>query len=285
MNLHDQFKKVVDEIIKRVKNPGGDPLYMEDIAAALDMSREYFSRLYNGKHPIRQKHINDLVLHYPQIKDLASDFHLGEPEPETYQVKRRRHKENSVDQFLVPFVDIPAQAGYKKAYQQRDYIASLKKYPILPDVDPTGAVWRYFQVEGDSMEPEIMSGDVLLCSQVNREDWAYLRDKHTHVVVTDEQLWIKDIHKEDDEQWILLSQNLHYKPFVVKVEEVKQVWVMRRHVKARAKKHVMYDMDKVRKMLNLDRQQSPDRIEKQKANLHPFEPLKDKKQTEKHKGK
>jgi phage repressor protein C with HTH and peptisase S24 domain len=165
-------------------------------------------------------------------------------------LEQLRNNKLSDEPYLVPFVDIPAQAGYTKAYQQRDYIATLKKYPILPDVDPTGAVWRYFQVDGDSMEPEIQPGDTLLCSQVQKEDWFEIKDMHTHVVVTDDQLLIKDVHPDPDElEFWLMSQNPTYDPFIVKARDVKQIWVMRRHIKGRAKKHRMYNIEEIRKKL------------------------------------
>jgi phage repressor protein C with HTH and peptisase S24 domain len=185
----------------------------------------------------------------PELK--AFNFFQNVPnqanEPFVNYLEQRRDLKSNDDPFLVPFVDVPAQAGYTKAYQQRDYIASLKKYPILPDVDPTGAIWRYFQIEGHSMEPTFLPGDVILCSQVPREDWSDFKNFYTYVVVTDDNLWIKDVYRESEREWILLSQNAE--PFSVKVEEVKQLWVMRRHVKARAQKHNMYNMEEVRKKI------------------------------------
>jgi phage repressor protein C with HTH and peptisase S24 domain len=214
-------------------------LTMEAAAEKLNISR---GTLYN----------------YIKLEELDADFvqnvqdKLGidlNPDPIPFIEQRRNNKLND-DPYLVPFVDVPAQAGYTKAYQQRDYIASLKKYPILPDVDPTGAVWRYFQVDGDSMEPEIQAGDTLLCSQVPKEDWFDIKDKHTHVVVTDDQLLIKDVHPDPDElEFWLMSQNPIYDPFIVKARDVRQIWVMRRHIKSRAKKHRFYDMDEIRKKL------------------------------------
>jgi phage repressor protein C with HTH and peptisase S24 domain len=165
-------------------------------------------------------------------------------------LEQLRNNKLSDEPYLVPFVDIPAQAGYTKAYQQRDYIATLKKYPILPDVDPTGAVWRYFQVDGDSMEPEIQAGDTLLCSQVPKEDWFEIKDMHTHVVVTDDQLLIKDVHPvEEEKEFWLLSQNPAYDAILKKAEDVRQMWVMRRHIRSRAKKHRMYNIEEIRKKL------------------------------------
>jgi phage repressor protein C with HTH and peptisase S24 domain len=164
-------------------------------------------------------------------------------------LEQRREQKNNDEPYLVPYIDIPAQAGYTKAYQQRDYIATLKKYPILPDVDPTGAVWRYFAIAGTSMETEFKEGDIILCSQVNSEDWQDIKNYHTHVIVTDEDLLIKDIYRESTKEWILLSQNEEFPPTIMKVEDIRQVWVMRRHVKARAKKNRMYDITQIRKQL------------------------------------
>lgn len=173
----------------------------------------------------------------------------GVNEPQQPYWKTLQQQKNSDEPYLVPFVDIPAQAGYTKAYQQRDYIATLKKYPILPDVDPTAATWRYFQVDGDSMEPELQRGDVLLCSQVPDMDWDNFRQMHTYVVVTDTQLLIKDVYRANEEYWALLSQNEHYEPIFIRNSDVRQLWVMRRHVKARAFKHRKYDIDAINKAL------------------------------------
>jgi phage repressor protein C with HTH and peptisase S24 domain len=151
--------------------------------------------------------------------------------------------------FLVPFVDIPAQAGYTKAYSDIDYIETLKHYPILPDVDPMGATWRYFQVEGDSMEPEIRAKDTILASLVIKEDWPDIKDFYTHVIVTESELLIKDVFKDSTKKWILLSANPDYPARSINLEEIKQVWVLRRHVKNRITKHQQYDIKQIKKTL------------------------------------
>lgn len=164
-------------------------------------------------------------------------------------IKKRRAAKIESNVFLVPYVDVKAQAGYTKAYSNIDYIVTLKHYPILPDVDPTGATWRYFQVEGNSMEGEIRDGDTILASLVIRDDWTNIRDFYTHVVVTDDNLVIKDILKESDASWILLSQNEAYEAKRVKVADVRQLWVMRRHVRNRVNKTRIYDLKEIKKQL------------------------------------
>lgn len=194
------------------------------------------------------------------IRKISEIYNKENGNSKSYIEQRRELKSND-EPFLVPFVDIPAQAGYSKAYQQRDYIATLRKYPILPDVDPAGAVWRYFQVDGDSMEnpnPKdgedegIRAGDTILASQVPKEDWNQFANLYTYVVVTDENLWIKDVDRqmfEDESLWVLISRNQEHLPFTVSVKDVRQLWVMRRHIRNRAKKHRLYDLNEIRKKL------------------------------------
>lgn len=77
MALKDEFKKVVDEIITTVKRDDR-PILMEEIAGDMSITREYFSRLYNGKHDIKPKHIKDLLLRYPEVAHITSDITLKE---------------------------------------------------------------------------------------------------------------------------------------------------------------------------------------------------------------
>jgi|GEM_PF-1646598 len=221
-----------------------------DLARENDYATSVISEIKAGRMAPPEKLLNFLNEKYQVSPDYIyyGNGNIYIVEAKNY-IEQRRDNKLIDEPFLVPFIDVPAQAGYVKAYDQVDYIKTLKRYPILPDVDPTGAVWRYFQVEGESMEPEFMKGDVILASQVNKEDWNDFKQYYTYVVVTDTQLWIKDVYRESDKQWILLSQNEEFKPETIKVEEVKQLWVMRRHIKARAKKHKLYDIDAIRKQL------------------------------------
>lgn len=214
-----------------------------------DLTMEVAAKKLNISRGTLYKFTNDEQLEEEFVQNVHDKLGIDLNEPAIPYTIRRREQKLTDEPYMVPFVDIPAQAGYTKAYQQRDYIASLKKYPILPDVDPTGAIWRYFQIEGTSMEPEFRAGDVILSSQVNSEDWQEVKNYHTHVIVTDEELLIKDVYRDSPKEWILLSQNEEVEPRLIKVENIRQVWVMRRHVKARAKKNRMYDIEKIKKQL------------------------------------
>jgi phage repressor protein C with HTH and peptisase S24 domain len=127
-----------------------------------------------------------------------------------------------------------AQAGYVKSYEQVDYLNSLEKYSLPPGVNPTGAVWSYFEVDGDSMEPTLYAGDMVLASMLPQEDWNDIKNFCVYVILADDKLMVKRIYKKSAAEWVLISDNEEgYPQVLLPVSSVKQVWVFRRHIRSR----------------------------------------------------
>ena len=101
-------------------------------------------------------------------------------------------------------------------------------------MNPVGAVWRYFEIVGDSMEPTLSAGDLVLATMVPVEDWRDLKDFCVYIIHTADQLLIKRIYKKSDTEWVLISDNEDlYGQVVLKVEDVKQLWLFRRHIRSK----------------------------------------------------
>lgn len=174
-----------------------------------------------------------------QRRDLESDY-----------LKQRRAQKNTSLPYLVPLVPMKAIAGYVKSYDQIEFLDTLEKYSLPPGVSPIGAIWQYFEIAGDSMEPTFQSGDVVLASQVPFDDWQHIRNFYVYIILTEKDLWIKNVYAESKEEWILISENeTAYKPFVVKVADIRELWVMRRHIKKELTREKDFDIDKIRKQL------------------------------------
>jgi phage repressor protein C with HTH and peptisase S24 domain len=148
---------------------------------------------------------------------------------EPYLIQRRRQKGQDKP-FLVPLVPFKAQAGYARSYGNIDFINTLEMYPILPGIDPTGALWRYFEVQGDSMEPGLFERDLVLVSMVPHDDWTDVKKEQVYVIVTDEEVLIKLIFPVDREAWILRSSNKRHKDRKIDVKDIKELWYFRRLV-------------------------------------------------------
>jgi phage repressor protein C with HTH and peptisase S24 domain len=135
---------------------------------------------------------------------------------------------------MVPLVGIKAQAGYIKGFEQVDYMDTLEQYSLPPGVNPIGAVWRYFEIDGESMEPTLYAGDVVLATLVPVEDWNDTKNFCVYVIHTADQLLIKRLYNKSDSEWVLISDNEEAAPQVLlKKEDVKEIWFLRRHIRNR----------------------------------------------------
>lgn len=150
-------------------------------------------------------------------------------------LEERRIKKNQAQPYMVPLLPVKAYTGYVKSYDQTDYLSTLEQYALPPGINPIGAIWRYFEVGGDSMEPTFYSGDVVLGSQVAQEDWTQLRNFYIYIIVTTERVMIKRIYMKSSMQWVLISDNeKQYPQQLQDVDEVKELWVFRRHINKKA---------------------------------------------------
>lgn len=145
-------------------------------------------------------------------------------EPSKSYLEKRRQKKGLSDPYMVPMVPVKAQAGYARSYSNTDFINELEGYPILPGVNPTGAIWRYFEVQGESMEPRLFEHDIALVSMVPYEYWREAKIGDIYVIVTNEVVLIKKLLHKTDTEWVLESVNKRHKQKKILIEEIKELW-------------------------------------------------------------
>jgi phage repressor protein C with HTH and peptisase S24 domain len=157
--------------------------------------------------------------------------------------ERRRKQKVKENPYLVPFMPVKAQAGYVRAIDQEVFIDTLERYALPPGVNPQGAVWRYWEVEGDSMEPAFHSGDIILTSQVHQLDWENLRNFYLYVIVTQDRVLFKRLYAKNELEWVLISENEElYPQQLLPVEYIKEVWVYRRSIVNKAPPTKMFEI-------------------------------------------
>ncbi len=221
-------------------------LTQEEFAVALDITRELVNKMEKGKTKVSkatslriekfmQERKSESFSHevnvLGQISSQQDNFNSSLP----YYLQRRQQKTEKVS-LLVPLVGIKAQAGYVKSYEQVDeYMDTLEKYSLPPGVKGEGAVWSYFEVDGDSMEPTFYAGDVILASMVHTEDWQEIKNFCVYVILTADSLLVKRIYRKSSTEWVLISDNEEaYPQRIISVADIKELWVLRRHITAKA---------------------------------------------------
>ena len=217
-------------------------LNQEDFGRKIGYSREVVSKVENGKME-PSKWFVESVLQFQNDQVFQDTRHdvkiLGKFSQEPKKLgkpffKQMHTLKNLPLEYLVPLIGIKAQAGYVKGFEQTDFIETLEKYSMPPGVNPKGLEWSYFEVDGDSMEPSLSAGDILLTSLLAHEDWNEIKNFCVYVILTDEQLLVKRVYRKNDKEWTLISDNSEMNPKVnLDVSKIKQVWTLRRHIRSK----------------------------------------------------
>lgn len=217
-------------------------LSQTDFARKLGLSREVINKMESGKmkpskktfvkvQTFLQNHQNTTNFGDVNILGKSSQGDEKRTKPKSF-LSQRLDSKNGAHLFLVPLVGIKAQAGYIKGFEQVDYMDTLEQYSLPPGVNPIGAVWRYFEIEGESMEPTLTAGDVVLATLVPVEDWNETKNFCVYVIHTADQLLIKRLYNKSDAEWVLISDNEEVAPqHLIRKEDVKEVWYLRRHIR------------------------------------------------------
>lgn len=214
-----------------------------EFAQKIGLTRELVNKMESGKAKISKRTAERVksFLEQHQLPDFSQDVNISKTnspsgkKPSQAYLLHRRDQKNEDTLYMVPLIGIKAQAGYIKGHEQVDYVEQLEKYSLPPGVNPAGAIWRYFEIDGDSMEPTLGAGDVVLATMVPAEDWGDIRNFYVYVLLTNDRLLIKRIYKKSNTEWILISDNEEAYPQVnINVSDVKQIWLFRRQIRSRA---------------------------------------------------
>lgn len=121
---------------------------------------------------------------------------------------------------------IKAQSGYMLARAQSQEAPDDLETISVPGYQ--GRTVRAFEVAGDSMQPIINQGDLVIATYTERLD--LIQPKHVYVVITDELVTVKRLRGpvKKNEPLELLSDNRYYDPFLVPQKDVREIW----HVQA-----------------------------------------------------
>ena len=139
--------------------------------------------------------------------------------------------DNDSEEILV--VPIKAQAGYFRSGRDTDV---LRAYGTLKLPGFDGKTYRAFEVDGDSMEPTIGSGDFLICDFV--EHWDLVKPGHVYIIETVDEFICKRLRGPlpDGKPIEMLSDNTFYEPYVIGYDRVVEIWQVRgqltRHIPA-----------------------------------------------------
>ncbi|WP_281540320.1 XRE family transcriptional regulator [Maribacter aestuarii] len=129
---------------------------------------------------------------------------------------------DSSDSDNMVLVNAKAAAGYPQNISDTSWYRQLPAFD-LPIPEFRNATYRGFQIEGDSMLPNLHPGEWVLARAIEHID--HVSANKMYVVVLQDSIMVKKIEKRPNSNNItLVSLNETYPPYDIKPFQVQEIW-------------------------------------------------------------
>lgn len=129
---------------------------------------------------------------------------------------------DSADRDNMVLVNAKAAAGYPQNIQDTSWYQQLPAFD-LPMPEFRNATYRGFQVEGDSMLPNLQPGDWVLARAVESMD--EINANKMYVVVLQDAVLVKKLERNPgNSRLTLISLNEAYPPYTVEPQDLQELW-------------------------------------------------------------
>ena len=129
---------------------------------------------------------------------------------------------DSTDKENMVLVNAKAAAGYPQNIQDSSWYRQLPAFD-LPLPEFRNATYRGFQVEGDSMLPNLKPGEWVLARAM--ESFEHLSPNKIYVVVLYDAVLVKKVEKlPGNSNILLISLNENYPPYEIEPQQIQELW-------------------------------------------------------------
>ena len=225
-NVTKRYLECYNELIAKKKVKNG-----RQFSLSLNYAPQSWSKIQNNERQVTIDLIRKAVIKYKfnpvYIFTGVGEKFLNSGENKSGVLTVAVDKQNRERIIHVPR---SAKAGYLDQSGEPVFMKNLATY-TLPGNHFNMGTFRSFEVEGDSMEPTLKSGDIVICSYV--EDpvlWENnIRDGYVYVVITKDDIVVKRVINRlaKDKVLELHSDNKYYPPLIVNINDIKEIWTVK----------------------------------------------------------
>ena len=205
-----QFYPIDTDLVERIKSVMKEEnVRANTFAEQLGYAASNLSKIVNAKSPCP----NSLLESIARVYNIRYNWLLtGEGTMKEEQPK----EENTMS---LPLIPIDAMAGALTGSMDMIMEYDCERY-IVPIFKGANFLIR---VQGDSMTPRYLSGDIVACKRVGMDNLWFQWGK-TYVIDTRQGALLKRIEPAEKDGFIqLCSDNTKYKPFDLPIEEINGV--------------------------------------------------------------
>lgn len=165
----------------------------EYVAKKLFISQSAYSMVESSNHSLNTVHIIRLC----NLLNVSADYLL---------LGTKNLIEMSIKNNFIPLFNTIAHAGILKKAAKKENFSNEVEFYRIPGFNPT-AETVLIEIEGKSMEPTVMGGDILICQRQNH--FEHILDGSLAILATNEDFLLKRIRIDSDEDYLWVeSDNL-----------------------------------------------------------------------------
>lgn len=223
MNVNDRFKILIADLKanKKIKT-------QKELGVLLGFETESaFSQVVNNKVPFSETLYSRINSLYNNVNidwlRTGEGSMLKEEKQNIIPQGELKSKEYS-HTLQVRLVTNKAKAGWSDGYYNDEYLEDMPFIIIDADENHKGK-YLAFEVAGDSMEPDYMEGDIVICREIQRHLWNYkLHFKDWDFVIAHytQGIMLKEIveHNVETGDIVCRSLNPKHEDFILNLREV-----------------------------------------------------------------
>ncbi|MEH6656574.1 XRE family transcriptional regulator [Leeuwenhoekiella marinoflava] len=210
-------------------------LSQKKVAEELGITQGAYSLIENGQNSITTEHLLTLSRLYSVPTD---------------RILKGSHNSimmSSTNGF-VPLINVEARAGFIENRDNEQWMSTLDMFK-LPGYEPAQGQ-KLFEVEGDSMMPTLMHGDILITQHT--DDISEILDGSVAVIITTKSVLTKRIKKDlSNDAIILISDNSKYESISYDLENILEILIVRGKITSSLN---VVDMDANKRVQHLESQ-------------------------------
>lgn len=142
------------------------------MAEIIGISRSTYTGIEKGKATLTERN-KMLIIDKLNINPIWFETGKGEMLKSNFTQSDVRNVDTQTMNWIqIPFIPVHARATFAETFETEIHELSTLTIPRLPGINYENG--KVFEVDGDSMDPTLITGEQVFCEYVDPADWKYI---------------------------------------------------------------------------------------------------------------
>ena len=142
------------------------------MAGIIGISRSTYTGIEKGKATLTERN-KMLIIDKLNVNPIWFETGEGEMLKSNFTQSDVRNVDTQTMNWIqIPFIPVHARATFAETFETEIHELSTLTIPRLPGINYENG--KVFEVDGDSMDPTLITGEQVFCEYVDPADWKYI---------------------------------------------------------------------------------------------------------------